>query len=220
MISTAVGFLLTNSDLFRRLVRGLRRTAERRGVVFLAVAILASTIAFNVALLPRGPGSSSGKNVVLITIDTLRADHLKSYGYNRPTAPNVDALAKEGILFQRAIAQAPWTLPSMATLHSSLYPSQHGAYRYSFRMHERVMTLAEHFKNENYRTIGVVSHTFVNSTYGFAQGFDVFDESHIMQQSGVSSDKISTAAVTYIRRSKDKRFFLWLHYFDPHYDYV
>ena len=65
-------------------------------------------------------------NIVLVTVDTLRADHLEVYGYDRRTAPNLARLASTGIRFSHAMAQAPWTLPSMASLHSSLYPIQHG----------------------------------------------------------------------------------------------
>src|SRR3972149_8626805 len=69
----------------------------------------------------------SQPNIVLITIDTLRADHLGSYGYPRPSSPSIDQLAESGVVFERALAAAPWTLPSMASLHTSLYPTEHGA---------------------------------------------------------------------------------------------
>jgi choline-sulfatase len=164
--------------------------------------------------IPRGP------NVLLIVVDTLRPDHLGCYGYKRNISPNIDQLAREGLVFRNCISQAPWTLPSIATLLTSLYPSVHGASDFSRKLSYRLVTLPELFRNQFYETGGIVSGDFVSSQYGFDQGFGYFDEKSICGHKGISSPAISRKAIEFLRRKKDKRFFLFLHYFDPHFNYV
>ena len=123
--------------------------------------------------------SAEGPNVIIISLDTVRADHLGSYGYLRDTMPNVDKLAKQGVLFENAFSQAPWTLPTMASIHTSLYPSEHGALTVYSKLNENFVTIAEYLYNNFYKTIGVISQPFVSSQHGFAQGFEIFDEHYI-----------------------------------------
>jgi arylsulfatase A-like enzyme len=164
--------------------------------------------------------ASDGSNVILISIDTLRADHLQTYGYARKTAPNIAKLAAAGIVFTNAYSQAPWTLPSMASLHTGLYPYQHGALTLKAAIPDEVTTLAETFKNNSYFTIGVTSAWFASRAYGFAQGFDIFDESHIAGADSVTSQEITDATIRYLRHNQGKRFFVWVHYFDSHAKYI
>ncbi len=159
-------------------------------------------------------------HIVLITIDTLRADHLSSYGYHRKTAPNIDRLARNGILFSNAISQSPWTLPSMASLHTSLYPSEHGAILNDTPIDKSVATIAESLKEAGYRTVGIVSHVFLSRKFGFDKGFDSFDQSNAKGHGGVTSKQLTRLAVTAFKDNKDKPVFLWVHYFDPHFSYV
>lgn len=158
-------------------------------------------------------------NIVLVTVDTLRADHLEVYGYDRRTAPNLARLASEGVRFSRAMAQAPWTLPSMASLHSSLYPTQHGAVEAKRALPDTAVTLAERLRESGYATVGVVSHQFVGSKHGFSQGFDFFDERNSLGHEGVSSRALTKTALEAVRDVPEP-FFLWVHYFDPHFTYV
>ena len=163
----------------------------------------------------------SGLNILLISVDTLRADHLTSYGHDRPTSPNIDRLAGTGILFKQAISQSPWTLPSIASMHSSLYSSQHGATRSKTRLPDHVETLAEALQTRGYQTVAVVSHIFVNRNHGLAQGFEVFDESLIGGHQAVTSQDLTEHMVGYLEKLEPGRpFFGWVHYFDPHFDYV
>ncbi len=160
------------------------------------------------------------RNIVLISIDTVRADHLDLHGYDRKTSPAVTAMASQGVVFQHAISQAPWTLPSMASVLTSLYPSEHGAVGARTRINQDIETLAEKLRSSGYHTIGIVSHTFVDKKHGFAQGFDIFDESQILGHNAITSEALTQLAIKYLKAEEDKPFFLWVHYFDPHFTYV
>lgn len=186
------------------------------GITIVSFVLLFNLFMFGYARLNK----PDGPNVVLISIDTLRADRLGSYGHYRDTTPNIDRLAEESILFENAYSQAPWTLPAMATIHSSLYPSEHGATRFDLSMNNNLITLSEYMRNSFYKTIGIISHSFVSSMYGFGQGFQVFDEEIIMGAEGTSSEALTKKAKRYIEEYKDDKFFLWIHYFDPHYTYI
>ena len=117
-------------------------------------------------------------DITLIVIDTLRADHLSCYGYATPsgekTSPIIDGLAREGMLFPVVHAQAPWTRPSMASLHTGLYPSSHQVNRIRDRVPASAVTLAERLHQQGYRTGAFSANAQVSPTFGFAQGFDSF----------------------------------------------
>ncbi len=159
-------------------------------------------------------------NIVLITIDTLRADHLGCYGYERNTSPQIDRLASSGLVFEHAIAQAPWTLPSMASIMTSLYPREHGALHSETSLSEDLTTLAERLQESGYHTVGVATHWFVSRQHGLHQGFDIFDESLILGHDSVTSDRITAKALEHLAGAGKEPFFLWVHYFDPHFTYV
>jgi len=179
------------------------------------------------ALAGSGSGCSSEPplpplrpDIVLVSLDTVRADHLEPYGYERETTPNLSTLASEGILFRRAISQAPWTLPSMASMHTGLYPSEHGALNNLSPMPMESPTVAELLQANGYRTQAVVSHVFVGRKYGFGRGFDTIDENHVPGHDGVSSQALTETALALFREPTDAPSFLWVHYFDPHYTYI
>ncbi len=186
-------------------------------LLFLTLVIITT---FGYLFIFNNCSSNSGRsNILLITVDTLRPDHLEIYGYHRETAPVISYLASCGIRFKRALSQAPWTLPSIASILTSLYPSVHGAVSAKLRLSEEVTTLAEVLRDNGYCTIGVVSHHFVSSTYGFSQGFDIFDESQVDKQE-VSSQAITNTALKRLKKIEDQNYFLWVHYFDPHSHYI
>jgi hypothetical protein len=114
-------------------------------------------------------------NVILISIDTLRADHVGAYGYYRNTTPNIDRLARQGILFKNAHSPAPWTLPSHATMLSGLELGSHGAVYQNSTLSEELLLLAERFKEKQYESAAFVSGGFLDKRYGFDQGFDVYE---------------------------------------------
>lgn len=156
-----------------------------------------------------------GPDVILISVDTLRADHLGAYGYQRPTSPNIDSLAQNAVLFENAYSQAPWTLPSHATMFTSLRPSVHRADTYNSRLSPHLLTLAEILRERGYMTMGLSSHLLLSNLYGMEQGFTTF------RFNGERPAKLITnKALKWIDdRRKDRPFFLFLHYFDVHADY-
>lgn len=163
-------------------------------------------------------------NIVLITIDTLRADHLSCYGYRRNTSPFLDSLAAKGTLFERAYATSSWTVPSMASIFTGLHPRRHGVIRGAAKkgrvlrqqpLPADVATLPEALKKAGYRTFGISSNGHMSEDTGFARGFDHFDLCWF--------DK-SPAPNELALKHKDalageSPFFLWVHYFDPHAPY-
>lgn len=164
-------------------------------------------------------------DIILITVDTLRADHLRAYGYERPTSPWLDRLAKEGVLFERAFGGSSWTVPSMATIFTGLYPFQHGVDRGLVQRGEVTrqpalgpehQTLAEQLKAAGYTTYGVATNTHLTKQLGFAQGFDHFEHQGYAPASDIY-DVVSNWA-TELQSSRP--YFLWLHFFDPHDKYL
>jgi len=109
-------------------------------------------------LLAPACGEQARPNVLLITVDTLRADHLGCYGYQRPTSPELDAFAAEGILFEHAYAQAPFTAPSHASLFTSLHSNEHGVLSWGMKIPAKAKTLAERFLEQGWRTGAFYNH--------------------------------------------------------------
>lgn len=168
---------------------------------------------------PRVKTPGMRPNIVLISIDTLRADHLDLYGYFRRTAPHLSKLAETGIFFNRAVSQAPWTLPSMATIMTSLYPHQHRTFVARSWLNNSMTTIAERLRVDNYYTLGVVSNYFVSRKVGFAQGFIEFDENVVKIEDEITSNVITQIAEEMLANADREPFFLWTHYMDPHYSY-
>ena len=159
--------------------------------------------------------------VILVSIDTLRADHLSCYGYERPTTPAIDRLAEDGVLFSNTRSQAPWTLPSHASLFTSLYPSLHGARAFNNmrfldagaadRLEPWNLTLAELLQAAGYRTAGIASAAWLSETFGLDQGFDVsdVDRSH-------TASLLVDKAIAWLDQPSPEPTFLFLHFFDVH----
>ncbi len=121
-------------------------------------------------------GSSSRPNLVLITLDTVRADHLSAYGYARATTPNLDRAARQGVLFENAIATSSWTLPSHASMFTGLLPHQHGA-NYNSPLAAGSLTLAKALESEGYETAAFVANTaWFMPARRMDQGFGVYDD--------------------------------------------
>ncbi|MBI2838709.1 MAG: sulfatase [Acidobacteria bacterium] len=174
-----------------------------------------------------GTGGTGPPSVLLISVDTLRPDHLSAYGYNRRTSPNIDRLASDGILFLNAISTTSWTLPAHVSMLTSLYPDVHGVIRGRERLSENAILCSEYLKEAGYRTYGVVSGPFLNNRYGYNQGFDVYDDMTVSFQSKKQASRGSTSPYVHRRaveildgHANTGPFFLFLHYWDPHYDYA
>jgi arylsulfatase A-like enzyme len=163
-------------------------------------------------------------NVILVSIDSLRADHLGSYGYGRDTSPNIDALAAEGVLFERATAQAPWTLPSHASMLTSLYSRTHQADDPRKRLPGTQPTLASTLRESGHSTHAIVSGTFMWAHFGLAKGFDSYDDSIIQSSHQANHEAITSPEIHQRVRGlldrEEEPFFFFLHYWDVHYDFV
>ncbi len=170
--------------------------------------------------------SESQYNVVLIVVDTLRADHLGAYGYPRKLSPNIDALAQRSQLFERAYSTAPWTMPSVGSILTGLYPSACRNTGTWGPLPDDLDTLAEVLNACGYRTGAVVSHFLLGRRFNFDQGFEVMLESEAKGHDYLSSPGVTGQALELLadysrRRGRDGRpFFLFVHYFDPHYNYM
>ncbi len=153
-------------------------------------------------------------NLVLISIDTLRADRLGCYGYDKPTSPNIDRLADESWLFTDAISQSSWTVPSHISILTSLYPGTHKIGVIERSLDERIVTLAQILKENGYRTAGFVDAKFMSKRYGFGRGFDIYKNAN-----GNGIKKVLPPAEKWLEENYRKPFFLFLHVFDCHCPY-
>lgn len=216
-----ITYILSRLDLIARIEDRLRKLIFSRQTQFTGLAILILLICFNIFItIYSSINRPDSPNIVLITIDTLRADRLGSYGYERDTSPNIDSLAEKGILFENAYAQSSWTLPSMSSMHTSLYPTQLGVIKFRTRIHDKLITLSEYLKNNFYNTYAVVANIVVSKIFGFSQGFNEFDETYGNYGRDVTSDITTKKAVNFIKNNSDSKFFLWVHYMDPHGHYI
>ncbi|MBI2191775.1 MAG: sulfatase [Planctomycetes bacterium] len=166
-----------------------------------------------------GPLCAEKANVVLVSIDTVRADHLGCYGYPRPTSPALDAFAAQGVLFRNATCQAPWTLPSHMAAFTGQYPSTNGVNDLSKQLGEKKYTLAHIFQINGYETVALVNDGNLKRHWGCDRGFDTWQEFSAIEPEGEATH-ITAQAIQWLEartRKKDAPpFFLFLHYFDPH----
>jgi arylsulfatase A-like enzyme len=191
-----------------------RDSCSKTGGACRAAFTLAALIAISLVL---GCGESKPRpNVILIGVDTLRRDHLGCYGYGRATSPNIDDLARRGSLFEHAVASSPWTLPSFATVFTSLYPSQHGAKGTMSPMGKTFPTLASVLRDNGYTTGATVNAPFLKDSYGVARGFDFYD---MASPEDRVADGTTDDALGWIDTNGEEPFLLFVHYFDPHLPY-
>ena len=165
-----------------------------------------------------GPSGSAvpQRNLILISVDTLRADRLGCYGYGRDTSPTIDRLAREGSLFVDASAPSPWTLPSHASMFTGLYPRRNGVTGTRFTMPQDVPTLAGILQKLGYATAGIVTNSLL-TTNGLDRGFDHHEE---VDKGGPHPSATSGRGIAWLEaRDRARPFFLLLHYIDPHSDY-
>jgi arylsulfatase A-like enzyme len=171
------------------------------------------------------PGKNKIRNVLLISIDTCRADHLSCYGYKKKTTPNIDAIAAEGILFENVVAPTPLTLPSHSSMLTGTIPIYHGVHdNIAYRLAESNITLAEILKEAGFVTGAAVSAFVLDSQFGIDQGFDSFndrfksplEDSAVEQRRG---DETTGLCLDWLEENQERKFFYFLHYYDPHADY-
>ena len=198
-----------------------------------AIVAVAAVAAWYLVLPPGAPDFAELRggrefNVVVVTLDTTRADRLGAYGFEGVQTPVIDALARDGILFRRAYSVTPLTLPSHSSLFSGTYPPHHGVRdNGGFIVPDELTTLAEIFKAGGYDTAGFIAAFVLDSRWGLNQGFDVYvDDFDISGERFVSmggvqrpANEVVDAALEWVGRGREAPFFLWVHLYDPHAPY-
>jgi len=180
-------------------------------------------------------------SVIMISIDTMRADHLSCYGYERNTTPHIDRLASESLIFKRAYATSSWTLPSHASLMTGCYPSMHNAHRaehtkppyFCTKLSDDNVTIAEILSGYGYDTAGIIAGTFCKAFFGLGQGFNFYDDNLDPWGGERSAHAINELAFAWLNNREtqlaQQKFllfnitlpvFLFIHYFDPHQSYM
>lgn len=185
--------------------------SSRRGRRFGAAAtiVVALTIGLGCRPAARPP------DVVLVVIDTLRADHLEAYGYAHQTAPNLTRLAERGALYERVVAPSSWTKSSMASLFTGRNPLRHGVMRPRSVLPAELSTLAGAFEAAGYQTLGVNTNPWLKREHGFARGFTQY-ESLISRDGFVDAEAVTSRALALWRDTGDRPVFLYVHYMDVH----
>jgi len=159
-------------------------------------------------------------DVILISVDTLRRDHLPVYGYRHNTAPRLAGFAKSAVVFENAIAASTNTTPSHASMLTGLYPDSHGAVRNLYRIRKSAVTLAEILKGQGYHCLGFVSGgTLKHKKTDLGRGFDLYDDGKPKEGDQVAEVTFEIASRELERAPKEKPLFLFFHLFDPHYHY-
>jgi arylsulfatase A-like enzyme len=165
----------------------------------------------------QGEGEKQS-NIVLILLNAARADHLKAYGYQRNTTPNIDNLSKESAIFEQAIAQANWTLPSLASILTSRYVHNLGVWERGNRISEEELTLPEILKIYGYRTAAFVGGLDTMADYGLSQGFDCYYDDTADSPMNSFNETVPLA-IDWLKKNKDNKFFLLVHGYDVHAPY-
>ncbi|HZN54757.1 MAG TPA: sulfatase [Candidatus Polarisedimenticolaceae bacterium] len=181
------------------------------------VAVAAIVVAVTAASACR-PVRGNRVNVLLITLETTRADHLSTYGYSRDTSPAIDRFGREGVTFERHITVSPRTNPSLASLLTGSYPHEHGVRNLLLPLEPDNRTLAEVLRGAGYSTGAIQTHPRLVRASGLAQGFDTYDDdfrSHALaeQACGRAADWIENAS------RGGRPWFFWIHLMDPHWTY-
>lgn len=215
----------------RRPIRS-RRTTYLVGAAA-AIAVVAAALVWQVRRtsgIPTQPlpaGALKGANVLLVTIDTLRADHVGSYGSTANLTPRLDALAREGLRFGTAYTAVPMTLPAHTSLMTGQYPTIHGVRdNGSYRFDGSRPTLASALKSAGYRTAAFVGAFVLDARFGLNHGFDHYDDFYSPQQAGATihvvernAEHVVTPAAKWIHGAEGP-WFAWVHLYDPHEPYA
>jgi arylsulfatase A-like enzyme/Flp pilus assembly protein TadD len=165
-------------------------------------------------------------NLLVITIDTLRADHIGIYGYEKINTPHIDSLGRKGAIFSNAFCHVPLTLPSHCSLFTGNLPLYHGVRDNGYRLPVFSLTLAEIMKDKGYKTAAFVGAFPLDSRFGLNKGFDVYDDFYgsrniVRDLSFIErkAEEVNKKVIDWITNNRNDRFFVWVHYFDPHAPY-
>ncbi len=183
-------------------------------ILFLFIGIASTALFFKL----QSHKNHKRFNVILILIDALRPDHLGCYGYKRNTSPNIDNLAKEGAIFTQAISQGSYTPPSLFSILTSAYPSTHKVDTFGVSSNKKIKTLPEILKTKGYY-LGLISGRGGMSEFNFPELEKKFDSFYPPHKKHILANEVTDNAIQWLKLNKNKRFFLWLYYIDPHTPY-
>jgi len=201
--------------------------AMRRFINRSALILLAFLVGVNVIIaLDKKTTSPPGPNIILITIDTLRANHLGCYGYERNTSPNIDSLARQSVLFQTAVTPRARTGPATAAVLTGQYPHTNTVRTNWVPLPKKAITLQEILSNKNYVTSAVVGNYVLKREHsGFSPGFDSYDDRMFEKELNrnlyeKTAGQINRSVFNWLEENYQNKFFLWIHYQDPHGPYA
>ena len=231
----------------RRAAAGRRRRLGRIGIALLPVAV--ALVACRQP--PSGPTATppaarplerapDRPDILLVSIDSLRPDHLGCYGYTRPTSPTLDQLAAQGVRFTQAVSSTSWTLPAHAALFTGREEEEHGVTRNGLRLNEAQITLAEVLRDLGYQTAGFFAGPYLHPTFGLGQGFSTYASCMAGLSGELAEDQVREAAQAeagpameqetgscsverfgaYLDQADARPAFLFVHLWDVHYDYA
>ena len=203
---------------------GLRpRRHPRLALIALAVAAVAVGCGIWHFSSRAGRPGKNIRNVLLISIDTCRADSLGCYGNSPQATPNVDALARDGVLFKSVITPFPMTLPAHCSMLTGTYPETHGVRGNDCRLGDANVTLAKVLRTAGYQTAAFVGGFPLAARFGLNQGFQTYDDQFHKGKDGDEperkAEEVSRPAMAWLEEHGDQPFFLFLHYYDPHFPY-
>jgi len=210
----------------------VRQVFSVAGIVIAVILVMTSSACRNaqdqVTGAPRGDLTLPNANVLMITLDTTRADHIGAYGYGAAETPRLDALASEGVLFEQTITPTAFTLPSHSSILTGLYPPFHGMrLNGGSALADVHVTLAERLADAGYRCGAVIAAFVLDQRWGLNQGFERFDDNIAMEPdqrldlAGVQrrADQVVNLGLEWLGKEDGRPFFAWLHLYDPHIPY-
>jgi len=195
-------------------------TRRKFYAISLPIALVFLLILSFLLITTKNGRRSADLNVILISIDTLRADHLSCYGYSKPTTPNIDDFSQDAVLFKRCIAQSSSTLQSHASMLTSLVPLHHGAsFAKKKALPKGIQTLAELLKEKGFKTVSFNDGGQLAPAFGLNQGFDVY-RSTKKNFDEFTFTHIVTQSINWIEENSDRNFFMFLHTYETHTPYT
>lgn len=224
-VRVAAGVLLFALG-WRALVAATHSRPVRRIAWAVSAALLVAPLAFRAALQRPTAGQLKHErplNVLLVGLDTVRVDATSITGdgpAGRDTTPRLREFGARGVVFENAVSQAPWTLPAFASILTGRYPLEHGAHRITSSLARGETTLAEILREAGYFTAAITSHVYLDRRHGLDQGFEHFDCSNALGHKAVTSTAVTELAIAALEARDARPFFLFAHYFDPHYEYL
>lgn len=199
---------------------------RKRLALLLFLPVLGILFQPTAAAAPEDP-SALPETIILISLDTVRADRFSCYGYEHPTTPNIDALAKESLFFENPFSTAPMTLPSHSSIFTGLIPAAHGVHVNTENgLPASALTLPEILQQNGYTTYGIVSTVVLEAGRGLEQGFDKYDDAGDMDHGDAlatttrNGKETTENAIQWLSENAQKKKFMFIHYFDPHAPYA